>query len=70
MLFLEMFQHGIIYFLFLIKHKQHYLTAVKLYVNGVLQTFGTTTYTQNQGYHFFRPNKTHYINQVQLLVLL
>ena len=35
--------------------------GVKLYVNGVLQTFGTTTYTQNQGYHFFRPGKTHYI---------
>ena len=35
--------------------------GIKLYVNGVLQTFGTTTYTQNQGYHFFRPGKTHYI---------
>ena len=35
--------------------------GVKLYVNGVLQTFGTTTYTQNQGYHFFRPGKSHYI---------
>ena len=35
--------------------------GVKLYVNGVLQTFGKTTYTQNQGYHFFRPGKTHYI---------
>ena len=35
--------------------------GIKLYVNGVLQTFGTTTYTQNQGYHFFRPGKSHYI---------
>ena len=35
--------------------------GVKLYVNGVLQTFGTTTYAQNEGYHFFRPGKTHYI---------
>jgi hypothetical protein len=35
--------------------------GVKLYVNGILQTFGTTTYTQNQGYHFFRPGKSHYI---------
>jgi hypothetical protein len=35
--------------------------GIKLYVNGVLQTWGTTTYAQNQGYHFFRPGKTHYI---------
>ena len=35
--------------------------GIKLYVNGVLQTFDTTTYTQNQGYHFFRPGKSHYI---------
>ncbi len=35
--------------------------GIKLYVNGVQQTFGTTTYAQNQGYHFFRPGKTHYI---------
>ena len=26
--------------------------GIKLYVNGVQQTFGTTTYAQNQGYHF------------------
>ena len=32
--------------------------GIKLYVNGVLQTFGTTTYAQNQGYHFSRPGKT------------
>ena len=32
--------------------------GVKLYVNGVLQSFGTTTYAQNQGYHFSRPGKT------------
>jgi len=35
--------------------------GIKLYVNGVLQTWGTTTYAQNEGYHFFRPGKTHYI---------
>ena len=32
--------------------------GIKLYVNGVQQTFGTTTYAQNQGYHFSRPGKT------------
>ena len=32
--------------------------GIKLYVNGALQTFGTTTYAQNQGYHFSRPGKT------------
>ena len=26
--------------------------GIKLYVNNVLQTWGTTTYAQNQGYHF------------------
>jgi hypothetical protein len=40
--------------------------GIKLYVNGVQQTFGTTTYAQNQGYHFSRPGKTTAIgvNQV------
>ena len=32
--------------------------GVKIYVNGALQTLGTTTYAQNQGYHFSRPGKT------------
>ena len=35
--------------------------GIKIYVNGVLQTLATSTYAQNQGYHFFRPGKTHYI---------
>ena len=40
--------------------------GVKLYVNGVLQSFGTTTYAQNQGYHFSRPGKTTAIGRNQV----
>jgi len=35
--------------------------GIKLYVNNVLQTWGTTTYAQNQGYHFGKNGTPMYI---------
>jgi hypothetical protein len=36
--------------------------GIKIYINGVRTTsFGTSTYAQNEGYHFSRPGKTIYI---------